>query len=274
MKTRTISTTANYRIFTPARGENRPLDLKKHKKLAASMERYGFLSCFPIVVVRHESGALEVKDGQHRLAIAEKLGIPVHYTIADTDFDVAVINSTAKIWTLQDYAKKHAANGLDDYLEGLDFAQRHGLPIGTAFSLLSGTTSFTNVQDRFVSGDFRILDREWADAVAGIYSALTRITPDLKNARFVDACMAVCRVEDFDPNRLIRNAGRCREKLQPYSTKDAYLDMLEAVYNFGQHRMVGLKAAALMAMRERNAAMKSMAAKRRPRSDSQSQLTA
>jgi hypothetical protein len=250
---RKILSTKNYRLFQRHSDDNRPLNLKKHSKLADSMKRYGFLRCFPIVVMRDKDGKLIVKDGQHRLAIAEELGLTVYWVEEEVDFDVAVINCAAKVWGIRDYAQKHAANGSKAYQDGLDFADQHSLTVGTAFALLAGTTSFTNCQEQFIDGTFKIKDRAWAESVAGIYGPLAMMAPAMKNARLIEACMSVCRVADFDQRRLISNAERCREKLVPYSTKEAYLDMLEAVYNFGRSKLVGLKAAAMMAMRERNA---------------------
>ena len=73
MSNRRIQTTKNYRLFHRHEGENRPLDIKKHRKLSESMQAYGFLSCFPIVCVRDKEHRLVVKDGQHRLSIAESM---------------------------------------------------------------------------------------------------------------------------------------------------------------------------------------------------------
>ncbi len=253
-KQRKITATKSYRLFGRS-GENRPVDLKKHKKLYDSMRRYGFLSCFPIVCVRDDSGNLVVKDGQHRLAIAEELGLPVFYVIEDTDFDVAVINCTPKPWTLRDYAQKFAENGVSAYREGIEFAEQHGLPIGTAFALLGGTTTFSNIQGSFIDGTLKMRDREWADAVASVYCSVVTLSRHVSNARFIEACMAACRVEEFDIARMIRGAERCREKLVSYSTRDAYLDMMEEVYNYGRKQLVALKVSALQAMRNRNAVM-------------------
>jgi ParB-like chromosome segregation protein Spo0J len=74
-----IVNTRNYRLFERDSGENRPLDIKKHKKLMESMKKYGFLEVFPVVVTRNGGDKLIVKDGQHRIAIAEALGLPVYY---------------------------------------------------------------------------------------------------------------------------------------------------------------------------------------------------
>lgn len=250
MSARKIQTTKNYKLFTRST-ENRPTDLKKHKKLIESMKKYGFLSCFPIVCWRDKVGNLIVKDGQHRLMIAESLGLPVHWVEETVDFDVAEINCTGKTWALQDFARKHATNGLKAYEEGMEFATAHSIPLGTAFALLAGNTSFGNIQPQFIDGTFKVKDRKWADAVASIYGPLTLMQAALKTNHFVAACMAVCRVAEFEAKRLLQNAERCREKLVHYGSRDAYLDMLEHVYNFGRVKLFALKIAALTAMRER-----------------------
>jgi hypothetical protein len=247
-----IQMTRDYRMFT-RNPENRPIDARKHRKLKESMEKYGFLKCFPVVVNRR-GNLLTVKDGQHRLMFAAEMGLPVWWVEEEVDFDVADINCTSKVWVLKDYAMKYAANGVKAYAEGLEFAQQYGLSVGTAFALLAGTTSFNNCQEQFIDGTFKVKDRPWADTVAGIYGPLVVMSSHLKNTRFIEACMAVCRVPDFDPKRLLQGAARCREKLVSFSTRDAYLDMVEEVYNYGRKHLVGLKALAMMAMRERNVA--------------------
>jgi len=68
--------------------------------------------------------------------------------------------------------------------------------------------------------------------------------------------MAVCRVAGLDVTRLRSGAKRRRDRLISYSTRDAYLGMLEEVYNFGRHSLVALKMEATAAMRARSAATK------------------
>jgi hypothetical protein len=247
-----IQKTTNYMMFQSQSLDNRLPTPKKHKRLYESMKAYGFMECFPMVVVRSQNGSLVVKDGQNRLMFAMELGLPVFWVEAKDDFDVAVVNSAAQVWVLSDYSRKHEANGLKSYREGNEFAAAHRLPLGRAFALLSGTATFGNVYSQFVSGTWKVKDRTWANAVVGIYGPLTTMAPEIRNDRFLAACMAVCRVQEFEPQRLIESAKRWRDKLLPYSTKDAYLDMLEEIYNFHKSKLVGLKTAAIMAMRERN----------------------
>lgn len=254
-KYKQINSTKNYGQFVRSE-ENRPVDLSSHKKLLESMKEYGFIPEFPIVCTRDSDNRLIIKDGQHRLAIATHLGIPVFWAESDVQFDTAKINCTAKTWQAKDYANTFAMSGKSDYQEGIDFAIQHGIPITIAFSLLGGTVTFRNVREKFFSGNFKVSDRKWAGSVAGIYGFLSGLSSKVRNVRFIAACMAVCRVEGFDPKRLLANAERCSDKLQSFSTRDAYLDMLEDIYNFGRNKLVPLKIQAITAMRERDVSVK------------------
>src|SRR5262245_39047629 len=101
-----IFVTKNYSLFAGGTEQNRQLELAKHKKLRESMKKNGFVPSFPIVVRRHADGVLEIYDGQHRFAFAVELELPVYYVEDKGTWDVAEINSTAKTWTLADYAKR------------------------------------------------------------------------------------------------------------------------------------------------------------------------
>ena len=169
------------------------------------------------------------------------------------DYDIGTVNCTQEKWVVRDFAMMFASKGKTAYQVGLDFAAAHGLPIGTAFSLLAGTTNWSNVRSHFTNGTFKVRDGAWAAAVASIYVALVQVSPEMKGARLMEACMAVCRIASFDPTRLISGAKRCRDKMVAYPTRDAYLELLEVAYNYGRKQLFPLKNEAVMAMRARNA---------------------
>ena len=250
-----INVTKTYTLFSRS-DENRPLDLKRHRALEQQMQLYGYIPAYPIVCIRDEKGHLVVKDGQHRLAFAEKLGLPVYWVEDETGFDVASINNTQKAWLPIDYARKFADAGQADYAELLEFKEEHGIPLTVACSLLSGTVGFNAVSESFYGGTFVIKDRPWAKAVVSVYSPIVKMEPKLKAAPFLLACMAVSRVKGFSPKRVVENVNRCRQKLIAYANRDGYLDMLEEIYNFGQKNLIGLKIEATKAMRERNPRLK------------------
>ncbi len=255
MATRKISVTKNYAMFK--RGDdNRELNMAKHRKLEESMKRYGFLASYPISVHRNGDKLLIVKDGQHRLAFAETLGLPVYYVEEEVDFDVAAINCTSKAWNPVDFALKWIAAGKDDYQEVSEFAERHKLPLTMAASLLVGYASWSPIAPSFYSGSYKVKDRKWAHKVANIYSPMCSACPALRKQAFLQACIAICYVPEFEPERLLQNTERCREKLISYATRDAFLEMIEEVYNYGRSKMLDLRNKAVMAMRERRAVEK------------------
>lgn len=254
------------------------------------MKKYGYLPCYPIICYRDEKKRLKVKDGQHRLMIAESLGLPVYYLVLDpgqvcsppitddgrvdydlVDYDVAEVAAAQGPWTTKDYARTFAGQGLKAYQEVIDFAEQYGLSLGVAAALLAGLTDYANVRHAFIARLFRVKDRKWAEVVASLWSQLGALAPSIKRTPFLGACMAVCRVEEFDTGRMLENARRCREKLLPYSTRDAYLDMMENVYNYGRVKLLGLKSAAIMSMRDRNVSVTKTKQKKKEKSDEDKQ---
>ena len=251
MSSMTVKSTKNYKLFTRS-NDNRPTDVKRRKRLLESMQIYGFLPCYPIVCFRDQQGRLVVKDGQHRLTIAAELGLEIWYIIVQVDFDVALVNCTVDKWKPRDYAAVWVEKGKEDYQRGLDFAESHKLPVGTSFALLAGTVSFSNIQVAFKAGSFKVKDEEWADAVARIYKPTCKASADVRNARFLEACMGVCRVKEFSEQRFLANVKKCQHLLASYSNRDAYLTMMEEIYNYGRKQLVGLRSLATMALRERH----------------------
>lgn len=251
---RVIRTTTDYSKFYRSTN-NRCLDLLGHKALKESLKTYGFLPSFPIVVHKNGGQGYEVKDGQHRLHYAEELGLPVHYVVERQYFDISDVNGTQIPWKPIDYANKHAASGLVDYQKVLAFASSYGLQVSFAAAMLAGTISYSNVKKAFRSGRYKITDAAWATLTADTYHYLVTLSKKVKNTRLLQACAMVHRITGFDRERLIKSASRCREKLVPYSTVDAYLDMLEEIYNYRRRDLFPLKINAQQAMRSRTGAI-------------------
>ena len=243
----------NYKKFKLDPKDNRSLCLREHKNLERSMKKYGFLPFFPIVCFQNGKNELIIKDGQHRWAIAEQLGLPVYYIVTKTDFDTPQVNSTSKLWSIKTYYQKHVMSGKQHYLKLKEFVERHSLErsLGVAIALLAGKTSYSDTKEAFCNGLYEVKDEVWADNVASLHGQLLALSPHMKGTKCVLACMALCRVKEFDSERLLSNSKRCRDKLVSFSNRDAYLVMFEEVYNYGRHEEVGLRAKAVMAMKDR-----------------------
>lgn len=248
-----VYVTEDYSIFERS-GSNRQTVLEKHQGLIQSMQTYGFIpsehiTCRPL----GKDKKYVIKDGQHRLAAAEYLGLKVYWMVETIDFNIAMVNNAQKTWHLIDYAEMYAAQGVQAYQDGIDFMEQYDLAAGLAFTLLAGTSKITQKNPAFISGQFKVANRAWAERVVQTHRALVDLKPGLRSARVVEACVAACRVKGFDTARLIANAKRCPEKLLPFSTRDACLDMFEEIYNYGRQAksLVGLRTAARAAMRQR-----------------------
>jgi hypothetical protein len=251
-KTFVIEMTMDYSLFTKHEA-NRRFNERKHSKLVRSMKKHGFLPYWPVVVYKNGGKPpYPIEDGQHRVNIAEGLKLPIYYVECDREFDIAEINNTQKVWQTIDYAETHAAKGIQAYIDVLEFDLQHKIGITNAASLLGGVTSYAHMRTAFESGTFKTKDREWADKVVNIYRPIKGMCSVLTQP-FLLACMAVCRVPEFEPARMIHSADRCRDKLVPYGHRDGYLTMMEDVYNHGRSKtkLIPLKFMAQNAMEER-----------------------
>jgi hypothetical protein len=250
----TIRVTKDYSLFE-ASADNRQVHLRKHKKLGASMKQYGFLPYWPVVVHRNGTSKMKILDGQHRLAFAESQSLPVYYIEADLDFDIAEINNTQKTWQLIDYVEVFSSQGKKDYDEALAFSTEHKLCLGRALAVLAGNTSVSAVKDDVERGTYKVKDREYAQRVASAYCPAIALEKSIRKDAFLDACMAACRVDEFEPARFIHGAKKRREKLVNYADRDSFLQMMEDIYNHGRRQLFPLRIKAIEMMRSRKASV-------------------
>ncbi len=251
----TSRSTTNYAMFCGS-DDNRPVDLSKRDDLRESMKKYGFITAFPLHTRRQESGRLEVRDGQHRLGIAQELGINVWYTIGDDDIDVGRLHDTSRRWTALDYTLTYIKKGNRNYAEILEFSQKYGISLIRSAALLSGSFTQSNATKLFTSGMTVCNHASNAIDVAETYLAICNLGHNVKRSSLLAAIFACSCVPEFNHNRLRHAATRCRDKLRAYATKEEYIRMLEAIYNYGHGIRIALECLAENAMRARNLAVK------------------
>ena len=215
------------------------------------MKKYGFLPYWPIVVHKNGTGKNKILDGQHRLAIAQSQELPVYFIEADQDFNIAEINNTQKVWQLIDYAEVFANQNNKHYLEVLAFSEENKLCLSRSFAVMAGYTSLNVVKRDVEMGTYRVKDREYAQRVASTYCPVVELEKSLLKDAFLDACMAACRVEEFEPKRFVDGAKKCRSKLVNYGDRDGFLQMMEDVYNHNRRTLFPLRIKAIEEMRSR-----------------------
>jgi len=250
MSSITIKTTKNYGLFHYT-DMNRDVKPRQHEALHYSLKQNGSLPWFPVVCVRNTKKQLIIHDGQHRVFFCQKLQLPVHYVVADEGFDIAVINSSSKSWTALDYAEKYAKEGNEHYLYGIEFSDKYQMPTARAFGILAGCSYLRDAKSSFRNGKFEVKDKEAANMIASTYMAMVSISRTLKTARFLEALAVVCRVKEFEPARFLKKAMLQQDKLGSYSTREAYVDMIESVYNYRAQKLVPLAILARQIMKNK-----------------------
>lgn len=250
----TLQRTRRYGQFSFAK-ENRPVEVMnlkaEHKALRTSMQTYGFLPAFPIMV-SSVNGKFIVKDGQHRLTFAREFGLDVYFVIDKTDVSIADINKAQAGWSARDYAMSWANQGREEYRKALEFMDQWGLPIGSAFSILGGTIVFQNLKDKFHAGTFKIRTPKTALRVARFYSDLCGLRKGVRNANLLAALWACCHVDYFDESRIIDTVTRRPDMFYNAGTRENFLELLENIYNFKRRAREPLAFDAAEAMRARN----------------------
>ena len=248
-----LRATKDYRLFSVSK-HNRDINPGHLRKLKPSMEEYGWIPAFPMLVRRTAKG-LEILDGQHRFSVARELGLAVWFVECDDGFNIPLINASQVPWRTLDYAESFSKCGKGDYSEVIAFAEIHQMQIGDAAALLAGTTSFPNIRKCWIAGTYRITERDYAERVAYLYTSIREMTHATVDKSLRLALIAIARVPGVDYARLVRNAARLPERFMKFATREGALQMLEAVYNYGRREHVGIKVAAENAMRDRNPAM-------------------
>jgi len=229
-----VKKTKDYASFSmTARNRTVRLDNTKRRRLIQSMEQHGFIPAYPIYVWRAD-GRLEIQDGQHRLAAAKMLGLPVYYVEVSHPIDIPRIQNTQAPWSIRDYAESYANAGNPHYQELLEFAEVHEIPIGTARNILGNRVNGrgADVAAKFKRGDWKVTSRENADRVVHLLSAITAVAPQCRSRFLIAALFAYTLIEGLDDRQLTVNLRRKPELARQYGSRDGYLDMLEQIYNF------------------------------------------
>lgn len=246
-----IKTTSDYSQFQLME-QNRDVSMenKKAKNLAKSMRQHGWLNSFPLMAKKRD-GKLVVIDGQHRLAVAREYGIPVKYVIEDVEVDVAQLNDTSHAWTVVDFVNRYAKEGLDEYVELIEFSQRYGISVNMASGLLANTSTPGNVINKVKAGTFRITSRPMATSIAECYRALSIIHPAFNKNNALKVLFACFQVSYFDPSRLISGAEKRSAEIKSVTKMDLFFDLFEDLYNYNRREKHPLRFDAEQAMTER-----------------------
>jgi hypothetical protein len=133
------------------------------ENLKNSIRKKNLLELNPIII----NDKNEVIDGQHRLAAAQALNTDVYYVKGNglTLDDVILLNTSSKVWRLDDYLHSYAARGFKAYKMVEPFATKWGISTSNAIAILGSVPGehFQAPQKAFKLGKFEIADEAVAN---------------------------------------------------------------------------------------------------------------
>lgn len=219
---------------------NRKVDREKpkFKKLIKSLAVHGWKDPYPMYVVWNGDGRLRIKDGHHRFEAARLLEIPVKYVIDDDDLSMFEITDSIRPWDMRDFLQSYAQLGKSDYLKVKEYHDRTGIGIMNCIAILGGQTAGSNGKcEAFKQGRFTLGNMSNANAIAEIVSCLKDNGIDFAtNSNFVKAISMVVWVKEFKVSEMKKKISVNRALIIRQPTKDAYLDMLQDIYNRQRRR--------------------------------------
>lgn len=250
----TIKTTKNYNLFKLHTLNREVLQTKVgFKNLIASMEKYGFLDSMAITVFRERSGALVIKAGHHRFLAGQKLNLPIKYIIENEDISIHELEKSTTIWRLRDYLYMFVQAGYHSYQVVKAYCDRTGIGLNNAISLLGGQSAGSgNFSDVFKNGTYELSDPQHASVVENVvmHCKQCRI-PFATQASFVAAISKIVWVREFDHNILKHKINTFAYLIEKQSGKQAYIDMLDRIYNRQSKNKIPLSFLADEAAKER-----------------------
>lgn len=221
----------DYSIFKNVHG-NRELNDNNLKNI---MENYkagiDLFAYIPILV----DGNYFVYDGQHRLEVCKRLGIPVYYVIVEgQNLDSLIrLNNAQKKWSQEDYLRSYIQQGNEQYVLLDEYMKRLNLNISTAMSFLSQREI---KGPEFKSGRFKVGSSERAEAIGNIYNSMLKIAPKLKGKNFRRACVKLERLENYSHRQMLAKLTYRKDAAFAADNMAAQMRILEDIYNYNSRK--------------------------------------
>jgi hypothetical protein len=247
-----ILETNNYSKFELL-GFNR--DVNKTRFLEMSMIKHGWIDAYPAHVMRNpKTGKLQIKAGHHRFIVAQKLRIPIKYVECRDEATIHELERATTPWTLKDYLTSFVRLEKPDYIQVLRYHKETGINLAACVSMLAGNSAgSSNWHKQFKDGTYRLGDPTHAKIVGDIVLSSKKSGFAYASARlFIEALSKVVWAEGFSPDLLKKKISRYVEHMKKQPSKQAYVEMLDSIYNRGSKNKIPLAFLAEEAARKRN----------------------
>ena len=220
--------------------DNRNVVESRVGKLVASISEKYILN--PIIV----NEKMEIIDGQGRYEALKRLGLPIHYIIAEgaTSEDCRRTNKYNTKWSALDFAESYEKAGVESYVRLLKVCRKHGQPIKRVLRMANRGERTINVNakngmTKFEKGELTFTEEDAAKAERALVLANEILSAlqftDRPNDTFYVAVKICCETEGYEHARMIANCRRNRSTYAQMSGIDSQLKEFERIYNYKTH---------------------------------------
>lgn len=207
--------------------ENRNLSSSNLKNLTKSMSEKQLIIPATVTV----NG--EIIDGNHRLAVAKKLGLPYYYYCIDGCKDDRLIaNSTMQAWGSKDFLNEHIKRGNEEYIWLKKTSNKCNMTIDALLIIICRTSGkvMPMVKEEFKNGLLIVEDKEFIEMFVNDLSDFS-FFPEYKTARFISAFLEMYNHQRYNHATMITSLEKYGKDLVKQVTKKEYLSLLSKIYS-------------------------------------------
>ena len=236
--------TYDYKLFRKIRG-NRPLNENKIKKIMAEIKAGNNMLPYDPIQVTERDNSLLVLDGQHRLAIDERLKEPVYYILVKEEKsmpDIAKVNSNVEKWKNKDFLNCYIQAGNRNYDTIKSFLEKYEISLGVSLNLLKvghPGTEGTNVdiKEQFNNGVFEVKHLEAATKIAD-QVMLFKDFSQCRSRAFVIAVYRIIKENKIPINDVAVAYKKNPGMLSEQANYKGYITLLEQIVNVGKQKRI------------------------------------
>lgn len=235
-----IEETTDYDVFKKHKS-NRQLDRNMLSNLESSIKEKNLLALRPILIDKD----FFIIDGQHRLEVAKKLGIPVPYQIYDkacNAHDMILLNNNQKTWSLNDYLNFYVNEGYEEYIALKGYIEKDNIKINIAMRLLNGSRTqgfFRNFREgkyQFPKGEDYLEVMQKRDLIRETIEFIRKKTSGpkmyLDKVTFYGALVDFFNVKSFDYSVFMNKLHYKIDLMHPCTRQCDYVKVFKDIYNF------------------------------------------
>lgn len=224
-----MNSTTDYKIFQDY-SSNREVDEKHVRKLVRAIHDRNLLHVNPIIVTKD----MRVIDGQHRLAAAEILGVPIYYIEGNINRkDISRPNSNQKNWSTMDYVNFYTIEGVPEFVEFSKLFNHYPkMKISALMAIASEDNRRSTLELK--NGMLNIFDIDIAKEISEICYSLNKEYGYIFvfDSRFPIALKKTIQADNFQLDNLYDKIAVSPRSFVPCHTIGEYCKMIADVYNY------------------------------------------